>query len=374
MIGQLADALVRAMWSSHRCSRGSGQSFGSAGAAGLTVPGWSVRPSWRSPHSYDWRGTAVKAFADRARDPAVRGLRAFFLALANRPALGQLGARLPLTRALVRRFIAGETLQEAIATLAKLRRAGFHTTIDLLGELTQTTEGIAETRASYVEAIRALAAAGLDVNVSLKPSQFGIQTDPGLSLQSISEVATAAGKEGFVRLDMEDHRLTQPTLDLAADLRRRSPNVGVVLQAYLRRTADDLEPLIREGVRVRLCKGAYNEPHAIAFASKAEVDASYERLMLRLLEKGNYPALATHDPALIEKACTYARERAIDPSRFEFQMLLGIRPDLQASLARSGYTVRVYVPYGADWYPYFMRRLAERPANVAFILRNLWPN
>lgn len=316
----------------------------------------------------------MKAFANKARAPAVRGLRAFFLALAGWPALGQLGARLPLTRGLIRRFVAGETLPGAIARLAELRRAGFHTTIDLLGELTQTTDGITRARASYLEAIGALAAAGLDVNVSLKPSQFGIQIDPGLALQSISDVANAAGPEGFVRLDMEDHSWTQATLDLAADLRRRSRNVGVVLQAYLRRTADDLEPLIREGVRVRLCKGAYNEPQTIAFASKAEVDASYEGLMLRLLEKGNYPALATHDAALIEKACAYARGRAIDPSRFEFQMLLGIRPDLQASLARSGYTVRVYVPYGTDWYPYVMRRLAERPANVALVLRNLWPN
>ena len=181
-------------------------------------------------------------------------------------------------------------------------------------------------------------------------------------------VERARNVGAFLRVDMEDHTKTQVTLDIARALHELHPEVGVVIQSYLRRSADDVEQLIAERIRVRLCKGAYDEPAAFAFRAKEEVDQSYARLMERLLLEGRYPALATHDEALIEHAIAFAAEHAIAPDRFEFQMLYGVRRDLQESLVARGYTVRVYVPYGTEWYPYYMRRMGERPANVLFIL------
>ena len=204
--------------------------------------------------------------------------------------------------------------------------------------------------------------------MSLKLTAMGLDIDPDFCLQNVGRVVTRARQMGaFVRVDMEDHTKTQKTLDIARALHDDYPEVGVVIQSYMRRSADDIDQLIREQIRVRLCKGAYDEPSAVAFKSKEEVDDSYRVLMERLLLEGRYPALATHDEALIDHAIAFAREHGITPDKFEFQMLYGVRRDLHERLVALGWTVRVYVPYGTEWYPYYMRRLAERPQNVLFM-------
>jgi proline dehydrogenase len=230
----------------------------------------------------------------------------------------------------------------------------------------------------YLETLDALAAHGLDLNVSLKPTQMGLAIDPALARENIGAiVAKAVEKGAFVRIDMEDHTTTDATLALWRDVRPSGwesggADVGVVIQSALRRSAADVEAIIADGGRVRLCKGAYKEPASVAFADKADVDAAYETLMLRLMRAGRYAAIATHDERLIKRATDVATAEGIGRERFEFQMLYGIRRDLQEQLVAAGWTVRVYVPYGSEWYPYFMRRLAERPANVAFLIRNVW--
>jgi proline dehydrogenase len=301
-----------------------------------------------------------------------RVLRGGFLWASRRRSLQRLATSSGLTRGLVRRFVAGDTLGEALDVLARLRDAGLRTTVDVLGESVTTAESARAAADRYVEALDALVARGLDANVSLKLTQMGLDVDAGFCRANLSRVLARAAESGaFVRVDMEDHTRTDATLRLVRELRGSFPEVGVVIQSYLRRSADDVEALIADGTRVRLCKGAYNEPPTVAFPSKAEVDESYRQLMERLLVAGTYPALATHDARLIRLAREFARRDGIDPTRFEFQMLFGIRRDLQERLVREGYTVRVYVPYGREWYPYFMRRLAERPANVLFVLGNV---
>jgi proline dehydrogenase len=224
-------------------------------------------------------------------------------------------------------------------------------------------------------AIDALAERGLDRNVSVKLSQMGLGVDAALCRTNVERIlGRAAACEAFVRIDMEDHATTDATLAIWRELRPVNAgrgDSGVVVQAALRRSPADIEALIAEGARVRLCKGAYVEPSSVAYPDKADVDEAYGRLMERLLADGTFPAIATHDERLIRRAVDFVRERGIAPDRFEFQMLYGVRRDLQERLARAGFGVRVYVPYGTQWYPYFMRRLAERPANVAFVLRSV---
>jgi proline dehydrogenase len=301
-----------------------------------------------------------------------RLLRGGFLWASQQRALERLTTAVPLTRALVRRFVAGQTLEEALSVLEGLDAAGMRTTVDVLGESVDS-EGLARAAADgYVDTLDALAERGLDLNVSLKLTQMGLDVDPAFCLRNVGRVVERAAELGaFARVDMEDHTRTDATLTIARELHGRYPAVGVVIQSYLRRSAADVEQLIAERIRVRLCKGAYDEPASVAFATKAEVDESYRQLMVRLMHDGHYPAIATHDEALIGEAVTLARKEGISADRFEFQMLYGVRRDLQRSLVRDGWTVRVYVPFGAQWYPYFMRRLAERPANVLFILRSL---
>lgn len=302
-----------------------------------------------------------------------RAVRLGLLALSRRRRLGDLATRTALTRAMVERFVAGESLTDALAALHRLRAAGLDTTVDLLGESVATVGAAAASADRYLEALDALAAEGLDGNVSLKLSQMGLAIDPDACRANVERIFASAAQTGsFVRLDMEDHTTTAATLELWRTLRPVSPNSGVVIQAALRRSAADIEQLIVEGARVRLCKGAYNEPSSVAFVTRAEVDASYQALMDRLLHEGTYPALATHDPRLIELARQIAERDGIARDRFEFQMLYGVRRDLQEQLVRAGYRVRIYVPFGREWYPYFMRRLAERPANVAFLFRSVW--
>jgi proline dehydrogenase len=313
--------------------------------------------------------------ADSLRQLPDRALRSTFLRLSRRRGLGRLASRLPVTKSLVARFVAGETLDEALRALERLRAAGLRTTVDVLGESVDSAAAARSAAGTYVDVLDALAARGLDANVSLKLTQMGLDVDPGLARENVERIVTRAATRGaFVRIDMEDHSKTDATLDLwraVRPLNRASGDTGVVIQAALRRSAADLEAIVAEQGRVRLCKGAYKEPASVAFVDRAEVDQAYSALMETLLRDGTFPAIATHDERLIRRAIRFAREAGIVRDRFEFQMLYGVRRDLQDQLSRAGYGVRVYVPFGTEWYPYFMRRLAERPANVAFVLRSV---
>ncbi len=303
-------------------------------------------------------------------------MRAGLLGLSHRRIVGRLATRLPFTRPMVARFVAGESLDAALPVLERLRAAGFRTTVDILGEAVTSEDAAAAAADAYVAAIPLLADRGLDVNVSIKLTQMGLRLGTAVARANVARIlGAAAAAGGFVRIDMEDHPTTDATLALWRDLRPTMDgrgDVGVVLQAALRRTPQDLEALVPLGARIRLCKGAYREPASVAHQARGDVDAAYVALMRRLLDDGRYPAIATHDEAMIRLAIEHARSNGIGPERFEFQMLYGVRRDLQERLVADGWTVRVYVPCGREWYPYFMRRLAERPANVAFLVRSLW--
>lgn len=301
-----------------------------------------------------------------------RASRALFVWASHQPRIEGLVRGLPASRALVERFIAAEDLDGALGVLARLRDAGFATTVDVLGEAVSDEAASRTSAERYVAVLDALHATGLDGNVSLKLTQIGLGLDRDLARTNLARVAGhARARDAFVRVDMEDSARTQVTLDLVRQAHAEHGNVGAVIQSYLRRSRDDVEDLVAAGIRVRLCKGAYNEPSRVAFASKREVDESFALLAELLLAEGTLPALATHDERLVDGALDLASRRGIEASRFEFQMLLGIRRDLQERLRADGYRVRVYVPFGSQWYPYYMRRLAERPANMLFILRNL---
>jgi proline dehydrogenase len=309
--------------------------------------------------------TAVRELPERA-------MRSVLLSLSRQPRLGRLATHMSLTRAMVERFVAGETLGDALDALDRLRAAGRRTTVDVLGESVQSEVAATAAADRYLELLEALAGRGLDGNVSLKLSQMGLDLSPELCRANVSRIFRAAAVSGaFVRIDMEDHAHTDATLAIWRELRSINPASGVVIQAALRRSAADVTALIAEGAPIRLCKGAYREPAAVAFPTKAEVDESYLELLGRLLREGTSPALATHDPRMIQAATGLVEREGLARDGFEFQMLYGIRRDLQEQLVRAGYRVRIYVPYGREWYPYFMRRLAERPANVMFLLRSV---
>ena len=279
------------------------------------------------------------------------------------------GMRTPTSFA--RRFIAGETVEEAIAAARDLQGRGLHLTLDYLGEhVTSVDESVAKTT-EYLGIIRALAEAGVERNLSIKLTQLGLDVDRAIAVDNLRRILEHA--EGFfIRVDMENSAYTDVTLEVFETLwRHGARQVGVVLQADLYRTEKDLSRIEALGARVRLVKGAYKEPHAIAYRRKDDVDAAYRRLMERLLLGGRYPAIATHDPVMIDHAKRFATQHGIAPDAFEFQMLYGIRRDLQASLVAQGYRVRVYVPFGRQWFPYFMRRLGEWPANVGFVVRGV---
>jgi proline dehydrogenase len=284
--------------------------------------------------------------------------------------------RNPLARPFARRFVAGEELDEAIAAARQLSARGITTTLDLLGESVSREADAVAARNQYVAILDRLAATdeGVEVNASLKLTQMGFDIDEELCFRNVAGIldrAKSAG--GFVRIDMEGSAYTQRTLDFFADriLEPYGAHCGVVIQSCLRRSAADVERLIAMRARVRLCKGAYLEPPAVAFPDKSEVDRNYVQLMERLLDAGTYPAIATHDERIIEHARRYVQRNRIGEDRFEFQMLYGVRRDLQEKLRAAGHRMRVYVPFGTQWYPYLMRRLAERPANIAFILGNV---
>jgi proline dehydrogenase len=277
-----------------------------------------------------------------------------------------------LARRLSGRFVAGETLEEALEVSARVNGEGIAITLDHLGESVTSLDEAAAARDVYGRTLAAIHDAGIEGNVSLKLTQFGLDISAEACRTNVAQLAAqAAGLGGFVRVDMESSQYTQATLELVCDLHARYGSVGTVIQAYLYRSRKDVEMLCSRGIRVRLCKGAYLEPENVAFADKRRVDANYVELMQLLLEKGVYPAIATHDERIIGLTKAFAASQKIGRDAFEFQMLYGVRRDLQRKLVAEGYRVRIYVPFGRAWYPYFMRRLAERPANVVFLARNL---
>ncbi|HEU4792662.1 MAG TPA: proline dehydrogenase family protein, partial [Nitrolancea sp.] len=277
------------------------------------------------------------------------------------------------TKNLALRFVAGETLDEALNAARSLNARGMKVTLDALGENISSEAGAVTAASNYRAIIDRIVESGIDSSVSLKLTMLGLDIDPALCQQHMTTILDRARETGiFVRIDMEGSAYTQRTLDLFYELHRTyGDTVGIVLQSYLYRTDRDVHQAIEQGARVRLVKGAYAEPAAVAYPSKREVDAAYRREMEMLLDAGKYPAIATHDETIIEVATSYALRMGIAPDRFEFQMLYGIRRDLQDRLAREGFNVRIYVPFGSSWYPYFMRRMAERPANLLFVVRNL---
>jgi proline dehydrogenase len=278
-----------------------------------------------------------------------------------------------LARRFSARFIAGSNLDQALAVCRELNAEGITVTVDVLGESISSAGEAAAARDAYLRTLSAIHEKGIQGNVSLKLTQFGIDLSAEVCRANVTQlVEKAAGLNGFVRIDMESSEYTDRTLELVRDLHTKYRTVGTVIQAYLYRSKGDIEMLNERGIRVRLCKGAYLELAGVAFPKKEQVDANYIELMQLLLDKGIYPAIATHDEGMIAATRAHVESHRISRDAFEFQMLYGIRRDLQRQLAREGFRVRVYVPYGEAWYPYYMRRLAERPANVLFILRNIW--
>jgi proline dehydrogenase len=303
-------------------------------------------------------------------------LRSAFIALSRNRSLRHFCENSRLGVKLSSRFIAGMEIADALRVAEAVNRQGMTVTLDSLGE-SVTSEAEAHRAADvYHSLLDLIAARKLQANISVKLTQMGLEISPALAESIAHSLARHAHASGsFVRIDMEDSRLTQVTLDIVRRVHAQPESrsvIGVVIQAYLYRSQADIEQLLVDGIRVRLCKGAYKEPPDVAFPRKADVDANFIALSRLLLESPCRHALATHDDAMISAVKAYAREHGIAPDRFEFQMLYGIKRDLQRALRREGYNVRVYVPFGTDWYPYFMRRLAERPANVVFLARNFF--
>jgi proline dehydrogenase len=306
-------------------------------------------------------------------------LRRVLLAASASQRIRHLITTTPLTKAVVRRFVAGESAADVLAVTRQLLASGRSVTIDYLGEDTTDPDQAAAVAGEYVSLLELLSEAGLTAGgraeVSVKPTAVGLRlADQGekTAVENIRRICSAASAAGTtVTVDMEDHTRIEATLRLVGELRSEFPDLGCVIQSYLRRSPADCEALAVPGSRVRLCKGAYSAPDGYAFAARSEVDRSYARCMRILLDGAGYPMLATHDPRLVAIARSRTATIGRDPASFEYQMLYGIRTDEQAALASEGAQVRVYVPYGSDWYGYFMRRLAERPANLMFFLRAL---
>jgi proline dehydrogenase len=300
-------------------------------------------------------------------------VRSLFLFLSRQRHLRKWVETSPLAQRLSARFVAGETLNDALRVGKQINSEGITLTVDHLGESVTSLEEAAQARDVYLSTLSAIHENQVCGNVSLKLTQFGLDFSVEQCRVNVSQlVERAAGLSSFVRVDMESSEYTDRTLCLVDDLHARYGCVGTVIQAYLYRSRADIERLCASGIRVRLCKGAYLEPHSVAFPDKAGVDRNYVELMKLLLDRGEYPAIATHDEKIIAETKAYAGKRGIPAERFEFQMLYGIRRDLQRRLVSEGYRLRLYVPFGRAWYPYFMRRLAERPANVLFLARNVF--
>jgi proline dehydrogenase len=300
-------------------------------------------------------------------------VRSFFLFLSHLKWLRRWMETSAIAQRLATRFVAGETLDQALAVARKLNAEGITVTLDHLGESVSTLEEAAEARDVYLRTLDAIHGNGIQGGVSLKLTQFGLDLSWEQCLANVEQLVRRATElSSFVRVDMESSDYTDRTLDVVHTLHARFGAVGVVIQSYLYRSQADIEKLCAAKIGVRLCKGAYLEPAAVAFPRKSDVDKSYLELTRYLLTNGVYPGIATHDEAVIRQACQFVTERQVPHDSFEFQMLYGIRRDLQRRLVAEGYRLRLYVPFGKAWYPYYMRRLAERPANVFFMLRNLF--
>jgi proline dehydrogenase len=305
-------------------------------------------------------------------------LRSAFIALSRNQPLRHFSERSTLGRRMSSRFVAGLSVDEALKAAETIQAQGIFSTLDSLGENVTTPQEAQRSADIYHRLLDAIQARQLKANVSVKLTQMGMDLDPDhtLARKIVSDLvdhAVAAGT--FVRVDMEGSEYTQATIDLVRALHAKPENrghVGIVIQAYLYRSAEDIAQLTADGIRIRLCKGAYKESANLAFPEKKDVDANFVKLTQSLLDTNIYHGIATHDEAMVEAAKQYVKAKNIDHHRFEFQMLYGVRRDLQRSLVSEGYNVRVYVPFGAEWYPYFMRRLAERPANVVFLAKNFF--
>jgi proline dehydrogenase len=301
--------------------------------------------------------------------------KALFHGLAQVPVLQRLASTYGMApgRGFARRFIAGESVDEAVAAVADLPGQGLNLTLDYLGESVTSSAAAAAAAADYVSIVNTIVAAGIERNISLKLTQLGLDVDRATAVDNMRRILEPAdAHKFFVRIDMENSPYTEATLSILETLWQQGHRqVGTVIQSCLKRSEGDIHRLNGLGARVRLVKGAYKEPREVAYQRKLEVDAAFIDLMRLLLDHGHYPAIATHDPVMIDATKAYARQKGYTNDRFEFQMLYGIRRDLQVGLVKQGFSVRVYVPFGKQWYPYFMRRLGERPANVAFVLRGI---
>ncbi|HEY6768259.1 MAG TPA: proline dehydrogenase family protein [Candidatus Sulfotelmatobacter sp.] len=303
-------------------------------------------------------------------------MRGFFVRLSESRALRNFAERSAIGRRVSGRFVAGTEIADAVRATEAVNRSGMSVSIDNLGENVTNADEARHSARLYHDILDAIAAKNLNANISLKLTHMGLDVDEKLAREIVSGLvaqASALTPKGFVRVDMEGSPYTQRTLDFVHELHRvpgNRNNVGTVIQSYLKRSEQDVNDLLSEGIRIRLCKGAYKEPPSIAFENKEDVDANYVRLMKTLMKSGIYHGLATHDESIIRQAQAFATAENIPRESFEFQMLYGIRRDLQQRLVRHGWRMRVYIPFGTEWYPYFMRRLGERPANVFFIARN----
>jgi proline dehydrogenase len=301
--------------------------------------------------------------------------KAFFHLIAQSGTLKKLASRYGMRRtaSFARRFIAGETVAEAIAAARTVEARGMLISLDLLGESVTTLAAADAATRHYLEVIDAIIASGIERNVSLKLTQLGLDVDKASAVDNLRKILEHAGPAGFfVRIDMEQSAYTEETLEIFETLWGHGyRQIGVVLQSSLYRSEQDLARVNALGARVRLVKGAYKEPKSVAYPKKADVDAAYARMLKVLITDGHYGAIGTHDPAMIELARDWARANGVTPDRFEFQMLYGVRRDLQSMLINAGYRVRVYIPFGREWFPYFMRRLGERPANIMFAIRGI---
>lgn len=303
---------------------------------------------------------------------ANHGMKSAFLYLSTSERFKDFLTRFESFNNVTKRFVAGEELREAVEAIKTLNNKGITASFDHLGEsITSESATRAEVN-EYLHVLDSIHDNQLDSNVSVKLTQLGLDVSKDLCYANTRAIVEAAQRyDNFVRIDMEDSSKTDATLQVFKRFKTEFENVGIVIQSYLYRTEKDAEELLASGARIRLCKGAYKEPSAVAFPNKSDVDANYIKIMKMLLTSGLYHGIATHDENMINATVDFAREKNISPERFEFQMLYGIRRDLQEKLVKQGYRMRVYVPYGRYWYPYFMRRLAERPANMWFVLRNM---
>jgi proline dehydrogenase len=301
--------------------------------------------------------------------------KAFFQTVSHSRLLKELASRYGMAgpRAFARRFIAGETAEDAINAVRDIQDRGMHHTLDYLGESVTTPAAAEAATRGYLKLIDVVDRAGVEKNLSLKLTQLGLDIDKAICIDNLRRILAAGDRCGFfIRIDMESSKYTEVTLEIFESVwRQGSRNVGVVLQSCLYRTEQDVVRVNGLGARIRLVKGAYREPKSVAHQKKSDVDAAYLRFAKLLLTDGTYPAIATHDQRIIDQLKNFAAEHGIAANRYEFQMLYGIRRDLQTALSQEGFGMRIYVPFGQEWFPYFMRRLGERPANVGFVLRSL---